>query len=181
MKKLKQLFARLSPRERAIVYGVAIVVLGLATERLVYQPIVGRLAELDEEILVTEGQVRKNLREIAARETVRAAYEQYATHTAPAGSDEEEMARLLGEIEGLAGAAGVSLLDVRSRPAGVTEVGKHYPVEVEAETGMPALMGFLHGLQSSKHLLRVKQLRVTPKESRGPVKVYLLIHETVLR
>src|SRR5918992_6362580 len=116
MKKLKQLFARLSPRERAIVYGVAVVVLVLATERFVYQPIVGRLAELDEEILVTEGQVRKNLREIAARETVRAAYEQYATHTAPAGSDEEEMARLLGEIEGLAGAGGGGLVGVRGRP-----------------------------------------------------------------
>ena len=181
MTKLKQLFARLSARERAIFYGVVAVVAAVAGERFIYQPTVARLHELDEEILATEGQVRRNLREIATRETVRAAYEQYATHAASAGSDEEEMARLLGEIEGLAGTSGVSLLDVRSRPASVTELGKHYPVEIEAETGMAALMGFLHGLQSSKNLLRVKQLRVTPKEGRGPVKVHLLIHETVLR
>jgi type II secretory pathway component PulM len=181
MKKLKQLLARLSARERAIFYGVVIVVAALVTEQFIYEPIVARLHELDEEILVAEGQVRRNLREIAARETVRAAYEQYAAHATPAGSDEEEMARLLGEIAALAGTSGVSLLDVRSRPASVTQFGKQYPVELEAEAGMAALVGFLHGLQSSKRLLRVKQLRLTPKEGHGAVKASVVIHETVLR
>jgi hypothetical protein len=174
--------AKLSKRERALFYGVVIVVFVAASERLVVNPITSRLSELDEEILLRETQVRKHWRDLAVRDSVRRAYTQYAGYTSVAGSDEEEMARLLGEIEGLASRVGVSLVDVRSRPANMTDVGKQYPVEVDAETEMAGLVRFLHGLHSSKYLLRVKQMRVTPKESRGSqVKVYLLIQETVLQ
>jgi hypothetical protein len=174
--------SKLSKRERALFYGVVITVSVAATERLVITPITSRLSELDEEILLKETQVRKHWRELAVRDSVRRAYAQYAGYSAAAGSDEEEMARLLAEIEGLASRVGVSLVDVRSRPSSLTDVGKQYPVEIDAETEMAGLVRFLHGLHSSKYLLRVKQMRVAPKESRGTqVKVNLLIQETVLQ
>lgn len=180
--KFRQLFSRRSKRERILVYATVIIVLLASTERLVFHPIVSRFKELDEEILLKERQLRKNLRDVAARETVRNASSLYANYALSAGSDEEVMARLLNEIEGLARKSGLSLANMKPRPAGKTDVGKQYPVEVEVEAEMASLMKFIHGLHSSKHLLRVKQLRLVPKGSRtAQVNAYLLINETVIQ
>ena len=180
--KFRNLFSGLSKRERALVYATVVVVFLVSMERLVYHPIGSRLNELEQEILVTENQLRRNVRELAAGEAVRAAYAAYAPNASKARSAEEEMALLLNEIEGLARKSGLSLVNMKPKPAGRSDAGKQYPVEVELESPMAPLMKFLHSLHGSKHLLRVQQLRLVPKGGRSAdVKVYLLINETVIQ
>ncbi|MGH9428684.1 MAG: type 4a pilus biogenesis protein PilO [Terriglobia bacterium] len=180
--KFKQLLSRLSKRERSVVYATVVIVFLASTERLVLHPIVSRLNELDEEILLKENRLRRNLRDLAAREGVRNAYSRYAAYALSAGSDEEEMGRLLNEIEGLARKSGLSLVNMKPRPAAKINVGKQYPVEVEVVTEMASLISFMHGLHSSKYLLMVKQLRLAPKGGRTTqVNAYLLISETVIQ
>ena len=180
--KFNQLFSRLSKRESALVYATAIIIVFVSVDRLVYHPIANRFNELDQEILLKENQLKRNLRNLAARETVFNAYSAYAAYGLTAGSDEEEIAGLLNEIEGLARKSGPSLVNVKPKPATRTDFGKQYPVEVELETEMAPLIKFIHGLHSSKHLLRVKQLRLMPKGRRTTqIKVYLLINKTVIQ
>lgn len=177
--KLKQLSSRFSKRQRTLLYAALTIAFFVASERLVYQPIVTRLNELDQEILLKENQLRRNFRNLAARETVLNAYSVYA---ATATSDEEKIASLLNEIEGLAGKSGLSVVSVKPKPATKTNIGKQYPVEIEVETEMATLIKFLYGLHSSKHVLRVKQLRLMPKGSRTTqLKGHLLINETVIQ
>jgi Tfp pilus assembly protein PilO len=98
------------------------------------------------------------------------------------GADEEEVASLLNEVEGQARKAGLSLLNIKPKPATTTEAGKQYPVEVEVETQMKDLVNFIYGLQSSKYILQVQKLRMVPKGKRkAEVKGYLLINRTVIR
>lgn len=180
--KLNQLVSRLSPRQR-VWLCVTVGIVGLAlVERLVYAPVVGRLHELDQEILVKENQLRKNLRTLATREGVLEAHSTYAAYALTAGSDEETIGGLLKEIEELAGKSGLALGNVRPKPAAKIDVGKRYPVEVELETDMGPLIRFIHGLHRSKHLLRVSQLRLDPKGGGSPqVKVFLLINKSVIQ
>ena len=100
--RFKQLFSRLSKKERTLLYATAIIICFASLDRLVYQPIVNRLNELDQEILLQENQLRRNVRNMAARESILNAYSAYAAYALTAGSDEEEIAGLLNEIEGLA-------------------------------------------------------------------------------
>jgi type II secretory pathway component PulM len=180
--KFRNLFSGLSNRERAFAYATVAVVFIVSMERLVYYPIVSRLNELEQEILVTETHLRRNVRELAAGEAVRAAYAAYTPSASKAGSEDEEVARLLNEIEGLARKAGLSLGNMKPKPAGRIDVGKLYPVEVELESSMAPLMKFLHSLHGSKYLLRVQQLHLVPKGGRSAeVKVYLVINETVIQ
>ncbi len=180
--KFKALFSRRSKRESALVYGTVIIIFFASLDRLVYHPIVNRLNELDQEVLLKENQLRRNLRNLAARETVFKAYSAYAAYGLTAGSDEEEIAGLLNEIEGLARKSGLSLVNVKPMPATRADFGKQYPVEVEVETEIAPLTKFIYGLRSSKYLLRVKKLRLMPKGSRTmQAKVYLLINKTVIQ
>jgi Tfp pilus assembly protein PilO len=180
--KLKQIISGLSPRQRVLL-GVAVALVSLAVlKQFVYAPIVDRFQEVDEEILLKEGQLRKNVKTLATREAVLKAYAPYRASASTTGSPEETIGGLLAEIEELARKAGLTLANVRPKPATKIDVGTQYPVELEFETEMSPLIKFIHGLHGSNHLLRVSQLRLDPKGGRGPqVKVYLLINKTVLQ
>lgn len=180
--KLNQLFSGLSKRQRTLLYVTVGVVCLASSEWFVYSPIVSRLHELDQEIVLKESQLRRNLRNLAAREGVLKAYSPYTAYASTAASDEEKIGGLLKEIEGLARKSGLALVNVRPKPATKIDVGKQYSVEIESETDMGPLIRFIHGLHGSKYLLRVTQLRLAPKGGRSPqVKVYLLINETVIQ
>ncbi len=180
--KLNQIVSRLSPRQRTWLYvTVAIVGLGFV-ERFVYAPVGGRLEELDQEILVKENQLKKNLTNLAAREGVLKAYAPYTAYASPKASDEEAIGGLLKEIEELARKSGLALVNVRPKPATKIDVGKRYPVEVELETDMGPLIRFIHGLHGSKYPLRVNQMRLDSKGGRSAqVRVYLLINKSAIQ
>ncbi len=181
MAKLKQLFSRLSKRERLILYVTVIVIFFGLMQRLVYRPIMGHFNELEEKILSQEDQLSKNMRYLAAREIIVNRYSAYAAHAVTSGVDEEEIASLVNEIEGLARKSGLSLVNMKPKPATATEFGKQYPLEVEVETQMAQLIKFIHGLHSSKYILGVKKLRLVPKGKKSAqVKGYLLINKTVI-
>ena len=180
--KLNQIISGLSARQRVLLW-VAVAVVALAgLQQFVYVPIVDRLHELDEQILQKESQVRRNAKTLASREGVLKAYAPYSAYASTEGSPEETIGGVLAEIEELARRTGLVLVNVRPKPATKIDVGKQYPVEIEFETEMTPLIKFIHGLHGSKHLLRVSQLRLDPKDGRGPqIKVYLLINKMVIQ
>ena len=182
MTKLKEFFSKLSKRERLIFYGALLVVFIGALDRLFYRPMANLFDELEQEIVLQENQLRKNMRYLAAREVIHKRYSAYAAYSVTNGADEEEVASLLNEVEGQARKAGLSLLNIKPKPATTTEASKQYPVEVEVETQMKELINFIYGLQSSKYILRVQKLRMVPKgKSKAEVKGSLLINRTVIR
>jgi len=165
-----------------ILYGAVLVVLIGSMDRLFYRPIVNLFNELDQKIISQEKQLRKNMRYLAVREDVQNSYSAYAAYSVTNGADEEEVASLLNEVEGQARKAGLSLLNLKPKPAISTAFGKQYPVEVEMETEMKELIKFIHGLHSSKYILRVQKLRLVPKsKSKAEIKGFLLINRTVIR
>ncbi|MFQ5796859.1 MAG: type 4a pilus biogenesis protein PilO [Candidatus Bipolaricaulia bacterium] len=180
--KFKEYFTKLSKREKTIVYVTAVIVFFGLVDRLVYYPIVNHFKELDQEILIQEKQLRTNWRHLAAQEAVRKAYSAFDGYALTAGSDEEEVASLLNEIEGLARKTGLSLANVKPKPLTKKEYWKQYPVEIEVETEWAPLIKFIHGLTSSKYLLRVKHLRLMPKGKRTTrIRGYLIINKSVIQ
>ncbi len=181
MEKFKQFFSKLSKRERVIFYATGLILFLGIMDRLVYEPVVNLFNELDQEILMQENRLRKNLKYLAIRESVQNRYSAYAANAVTSGFDEEEVASLLNEIEGMARNSGLALVNMKPKPIVATDLGKFYPVEVEVETNMIQLMKFIHGLHSSKFILGVKKFNLVPKGKKSKqVKGYLLIHKTVI-
>ena len=168
--------AGLSKRERYILYICVTVIASSLLYNFVLEPAVRRWRSLGKEILVQRAKLEKNLKVIAREESARREYERYAGYIEQKGSDEEEMALLLREIEMLASNSGVRITDIKPRPVKDMKFYKKYTIEVESESEIRSLTRFVYQLQKSKQLLKVQRLRLTTKGRGSPIlRSYMLI------
>ena len=151
---------KLSKKEK-IVLSVAFAFLALAfLDRLLISPIRTKFNALNQQIRISEKQLGGDMRNINQKEFISEEYEQYLPYIRRSGSDEEEVAKILGEIEALARKSSVYLVDMKPRKPREVEFYKEYTVEIEAEGYMESLMSFIYQLNTSSQLLRVETLRL---------------------
>jgi Tfp pilus assembly protein PilO len=134
------------------------------TDRLIVNPIRARFARVDQAIKISEKQLGHDLRNVHLKDQITGAFEKYVEYVERSGSDEEEVAKILGEIESLARQSNVYLVDVKPQAPQKVDFYKEYSVEIEAEGGITDLTTFLHHINMSNQLLRVERLRLNTKE-----------------
>jgi Tfp pilus assembly protein PilO len=153
-------------RKEKIGLGISLVFLAAAfLDRLIINPLRIRFYRLDQQIKISEKQLGGDLRNLKQKDLISEEYEKYLPYIKRSGSDEEEAARLLGEIEALARKSSVYLVDMKPRRPKETEVYKEYAVEIEAEGQMESLVSFMHQVNASSQLLRIETLRLTPAKA----------------
>jgi len=173
--------AGLSKRERYILYICIFVVASSLLYSFVVEPTARRWRDLGREILTQRAKLDKNLKVIAREESTRQEYERYAANVRQKGSDKEEMASLLREVETLARASGVHITDIKPRPVKDMQFYKRYIIEVESEAKIRQLTRFIYQLQRSRQLLKVEKLRLTAKGRGTPLlKSYMLIARVLI-
>ena len=151
---------KLSKKEK-IGLSVAFAFLALAfLDRLLISPIRTKFNALNLQIRISEKQLGGDMRNINQKKFIGEEYEQYLPYIRRSGSDEEEVAKILGEIEALARKSSVYLVDMKPRKPREVEFYKEYTVEIEAEGYMESLMSFIYQLNTSSQLLRVETLRL---------------------
>ena len=110
-----------------------------------------------------------------------AQYQKYLEYIQRSGSDEEEVAKILGEIESLARQSTVYLEDMKPLKPKEIDFYKEYAVEIEAEARMQSLVSFLYQLNMSSQLLRVEKLRLNLSKSGSDIlKVSMLITKVLV-
>jgi hypothetical protein len=89
-------------------------------------------------------------------------YGQFADQLKMEGSEEEEMAILLKDIEGLARGR-VRITNIK--PYSVTDLDfyKQFSVELECEATMESLVGFIYEVEHARPMLRLRRLRIQAK------------------
>lgn len=154
---------KLSKKEK-IGLSFALAVMGVAfIDRLIISPIRERFQRIDQAIKISEKQLGHDLRNVRLKDQIAAEYEKYVKYVERSGSDEEEVAKVLGEIESLARQSKVSLVDSKPQTPKEVEFYKEYTVEIEVEGDIISLITFLYYLNTSEQLLRVEKLRLNPK------------------
>ena len=180
MEKIKQFLLKLSKRERLILFVAGVVFFGLLVDRLIYRPITHRFEKLDQEIQEQERQLRKNLRYVAVHERIMEEHEKHTAALSSAGSDEEETASLLNELEEITRKSGLSIINMKPRSSTTLDFVKKYAVEIEIRGEIVDLVEFLHELYSSEHLLNSEQIRLSGERTGSMVVGYLSITKTIL-
>ena len=151
---------KLSKKEK-IGLSVAFAFLALASlDRLLISPVRTKFNALNQQIRISEKQLGGDMRNINQKKFIGEEYEQYLPYIRRSGSDEEEVAKILGEIEALARKSSVYLVDMKPRKPREVEFYKEYTVEIEAEGYMGSVMSFIYQLNTSSQLLRVETLRL---------------------
>lgn len=166
---------KLSHREKALLY-VTVGAVGLALWYSYFLgPMISRWRDLRVEVERSELRYEKFAR-VARREGItRTEYQDIADRLKIKGSDQEEMALLLKEIEGLARNM-IRITNVK--PHSVTEFGfyKRFNVEIDCEARVEELVRFIYEAEASESMLRLRRLRVQVKSGdAGLVEVSLLV------
>lgn len=159
-------FKSLLPKGRdawMIIGGVAGVLLVLGGIGL--GPVRSRLQSLDETISAQEKTLARNLRILAPvpRKAVESEYQQYGAMIQKKGSSEEENSQMLAELDRLAGQSKLTLLATKPQKTKADPDFETYGVEIEIEAEMPAIMTFMHGIETSSQLLRIDRLVIDSK------------------
>lgn len=171
----------LSRREKNGIYLAVIVIIGVISYILIIEPIWRKWQDLNKEISNKEIQLLKNLKILAQRDVISQLYDKYAENIKMEGSVEEETAIILREIENVARASSTYIADIK--PLRVQDMGfyKEYYVELESEGSISNLAKFIYDLQNSKQILKVKYLRLNPKDQTGEVlRGYMIVTKILI-
>lgn len=164
-----EILSKLSQREKIFLYAVIIFVSCAFLDKVVILPVAGKFGHLNEEISIQEKLLAKNVRNLLQKDIVTIEHKQFENYSRPVGSDEEEMAKFLNNVEKYARESAVYLADIKPRPAMEIDVYKKYIVEVESEGEMKGLLGFLYKIEHSDGLLNIERLQLSPKKAGSPV------------
>jgi Tfp pilus assembly protein PilO len=175
--------SKLSPREKKILYvviGLLVLVFGYHG---IWTPMNQKFGELDQEIFALQMRLRKAKTFIRQKDQVLEASKKFSNlEQMDAGSDEEEIARLLNFIEQTARKNGVSLSDVKPQPVQSDKVTKQYQVELNAEANLASLTEFIYELEHSAQMLRLGRVTINPKEDGSPtLRAFLSVTRVVVK
>ncbi len=160
---MKSLF----PKGRdAWIIVAGIVLVALLISGIAMGPIRNKFRDLESRISSQEKELARNLRILApaARKVVESEYLRNGLRIQKKGSSDEENSLMLAELDQLAGQNKLTLLATKPQKAKPDRDFETYVVEVEVETDMPALMGFVYGIETSSQLLRIDRLTIDSKE-----------------
>jgi len=177
----KMFLNKLSKKERiGLFISIGFVSLALL-DRLIISPINNKIQQINREIKISEKQLGCGLRNLNQKDIIAKEYQKYIQYVKTAASDEEETAKILGEIEELARRSAVYLVDIKPQLPQKIDFYKEYKVEVEAEAEMESMIKFLHRLNTSSQLLRAEKLRLSLKEKNSSiVKASILVTKILI-
>jgi hypothetical protein len=161
---MKELFAKMSAREKAGIAVAAIVVLVVFVDRFIVNPMSARMHRLNREIKASENDLRLDTGLAGQKDAVSAEYGKYSAYVRKSGSDEEEQTKMLSEIEELERKSGVSPANMKSLAPKTVDFWKKYEVELEVEGEMEQVVNFLYLLNSSPQLLRSEKVTLSPRD-----------------
>lgn len=161
--KLGVYLSKLNKREKLVFYGAVLFVGASLIDRIVLGPILHKMALLNERIDVQEDLIRKNARIVAEKDRVQAVSAEFAPYLRAGSSQEEEVARILEEVEKLARKTSLYVVDMK--PMGMTEeaANRKYTVDLNCEAQMEQIVNFMYELENSPTLLVVESFSIAPK------------------
>jgi Tfp pilus assembly protein PilO len=168
--------SNLSKKEKIGLMVAAVIFFLAFSDRLILNPINRRIQQVNQEIKTSEKQLKMGLYNLSQKETIISEYGKYSQYFKSLGSEEEDTAAILSEIETVAKKSNMTLLNLKPLPSKDKGFYKEYSIEVETEGTIESLINFIYRLNTSTQLLRVEKLRLSLKDKdSGLIKAPLLI------
>lgn len=164
LQKLQNFLARLSKKEKLLLYCAVFFVSLVLLDRLAIKPIFSKMKNLSEEIRDKQSGIKRDLHILSQRDKIIKLKNKFASYLISARSEDEEMVSFLKETEGLANKSSISLIDLK--PAGVSKEGDaslKLTVNLNCEAEMSQLISFIYSIENSGRLLSVEKYQINPK------------------
>ena len=155
--------AILSSRDKRIALVTICLVAFAVIFKLMIHPMVKHWSRLNKEVVSQRNQFLRLNRMLEMKEGVEQAYQIYQGAILAKGSEEEEMAGFLREIETLSRPLPIEVTLVKTLQ--VTNAGfyKRYAIQLEVVGDTINICNLIYSLETSPSLLKVKRLQLTAK------------------
>lgn len=154
----------MSKREKIIGVIAVLVMLFFGVSTYVARPMLDKMDDLDQRILVAEKKLHKAYQILFRENTITKEYEENLQFVKQDQNEEEEIAAFLSEIENIASSSNVSLSDIKP---GNVEKAKNYRIysaEIEIESEISYIVDFMYQIERLPQLIRIKSFTFSPKD-----------------
>lgn len=129
----------------------------------ILEPLSKKYVGLNQEIHTKQIRLAKSERLVKEKDVITRGYKKYSQLLTTSGSEEEEMAVVLSEIEKTGKAAGIYMSDVKPQRVKEMDFYRELLVEIKFQATMQTLAQFIYNLENSGSLLKVKRLQINIK------------------
>ena len=155
----------LTKRERLLfVVTVAAVAVWLG-QRFLVKPVLDAKAGLDSKIESSTVKLEKGRRLIGREAIIKDNYNRMASMAKFSGSEEEETAKFLTEVESTAGSSGIRVNEIKPLPVQKKDLYVKFQCELEVEGEMFQVAGFMKNIRSSNSVFAIEKLTLSAKQS----------------
>lgn len=171
---------RLDKREKILVFIVAVLLLLLLFNLLIFKPLREKFNSALREIERTQLAIRKYSQLRQHKDEIIKEQKQIERYLSLKGSDEEKMAQVMSKIEAEARKSGLSILDMNPTTGGskVKSAPIIYRIQLRAEAeDMRKIIDFIYNLENADILLKIDKFNLSTKDESGKV---LKIEATIL-
>ena len=151
----------LSKREKILFYITITAILLSLIYNFVFKALDAEWRQLNSQILDKEIRLKRNARYLQQKDNVKGVYLEYVGYVKKKGSDEEEIASFLNEVETTARSSGIHIANIRPKPIKDLVFCKKYILEMDSEATMEKHIEFIYNLQKSSQLIRVEKIKLT--------------------
>jgi Tfp pilus assembly protein PilO len=127
----------------------------------VVKPSITRWNDIDRKTEAAKTKLQKSIALMQEKRNIDNEYGMYEKNLKLRGSNEQEMAHILNELESIARQANVKITSIRPMAMEEKEYYRQFEVELEIESQIGALMSFIYYLKNSPQFIRVEKLNLS--------------------
>lgn len=170
----------LSKREKTLVIGTITLAIVVGLYVFVIEPSLRAWFSVDDSIQAYENKLVKNLRLVARYNILKHEYEKYPELLESTSDEEQKFTSIFNEIEAVSKHSNCRIINAKPRAAKKYDDYKELSYDISLEGTIIDISKFVHEIEKSKVILRIKHLTITAKsEGSDMLKANLIINKII--
>lgn len=153
----------LTKKEKIILYGTLSAVIFSLAGNIVILPLLKKNADLNKKTEITRLKLIKYTRLLKHKESIQEKYNRLPGILSLPRQEDKPAVLGLPELESLAKAAGIRIVDIRPQSARQTGHYREMAIDIKTEGSMQEYLKFIYDLEHSLSLLAIKKIRLSSK------------------
>lgn len=162
MKYLEKL-KKLKKREKAMVFFTGFLLIIWISYSFVGEPVINKWGRVNKDVKKAKIELQKAIKIYKQKENVNDEYGKLISKFSAKGSNEEEMAAMLNEIELVARQTNVRIINMKPRRTIKKANHRLLSVDIDTESTMRDMLKFIKLLKTSKQSLRIEQITLNSR------------------
>lgn len=170
------IFSSMSKREKIILAVACAAICASIFYNFVFDPFIKKWLTIDTRIVAKQVKLQKDIKILSRQQYIKKEYQNYAPLTKGSRSDDQHMADILSEIEGLGRKTNVYITVLKPQAIKETGLCKKFTAAVELDTTVKDLAAFFYEVGNSAKILKIDSAEIIAKPGqKDSIKAYLLI------